>query len=141
MTITKESEKILNNIINILYGACHAPNCKHISKRKCPISCGCRTERKFKLNTETAMCWEIANQIYNILRFSRPTKQDVQKVISIADSSMMLSQYHMTRGWHSFFSTIFRLLQMILVDQMSFYVSRDLSSLKRSLPRLKREPK
>ena len=141
MTINKHSRKILKDLINMLYSSCHAPECKHISKRKCPLSCGCRTKRKFKLNTETAMCWEIANQIYSILRFSRPTKSDVQKVMGMTDACMMLSQYHMTKGWHAFFTSIFRILQMILVDQMIFYINRDMAELKKTLPRLKRIPK
>ena len=56
----------LEELMWILRESCHAPGC--INPLRCPVNCSCRYKRKFKLNIDTAFCWEVANIIDRFLR-------------------------------------------------------------------------
>ena len=143
-----EKERILHELVHILRKACHAPDCDGLL-RTCPNQCGCNKRRKFKLNTETAMCWVIANEIGRRLRHSKITI--TQQDVDIAYAYIQLSNYHMSQGWKNLLLSVHRILRIISDGKRTLghvpgydYIdacNRELSSIRYSVNRLKREPR
>lgn len=142
MTLTITQKNLLNKMRVILLASCHAPDCNRISK--CPNQCSCRTRRTFALNTETAICWEIADEIWDISRRERPLKQDLSHLVSATKAYSELARYHMTRGWQNFFLNLHRCIDGIInpylpIDHARF--KRTIKYLENCLKRVKRFPK
>jgi hypothetical protein len=136
MKIDKNS---LNELAGILREACHAKDCDRIFN--CPNFCGCRTRRPFKLNTETAMCWEIADKLRMLVREQRPLKSDIEKVIISAESYTDISRFHMSRGWQKFFLEVSRCISDLTIDSDRYLSTHRLPGLRNTVKRLKREPR
>ena len=95
----------------LLKSACHAPGCETISR--CPHICNCRSKRTFKTNNETAMCWELSNQILGYLRRKPKTVRQKRKIESFASAYMILAKYHMTKGWENFYWRAYTIIRMV----------------------------
>lgn len=136
MKIDKNS---LNELIDILREACHAKGCE--KTYSCPNQCKCRTRRPFKLNTETAICWEIADKLRMLVRHQPPLKLDVEKVIISAKSYTDISRFHMSRGWQKFFLEVSRCVSDLTIDSLCYLSTHRLPGLRNTSKRLKREPR
>jgi len=142
MKLSSDTRRLLNKLRLMLKEACHAQGCDRVSL--CPNQCGCRTRRPFKLNTETSICWEIADQIWIISRDSTPYKSDVDKVAINIDAYHNLARFHMSRGWEKFFNDVSVCYRGIIENQNTIWKGcgedsiRDLGN---RVNRLKREPR
>jgi len=144
--LNNEMRQNLSTLRFILKEACHADGCTTVTI--CPKQCGCRGRRTFKLNTETSICWELGDRIYDLLRFDYdPTRRELNDLIDVARSYCNLSRFHMTRGWQRFFNHVEQFIEAVCVYELTYsyfvYMRADefLQKLKGSLKRLKREPK
>ena len=143
MSPTKQ-HKILFELMTILKSFCHAPGCGTVNI--CPHQCSCRNRRTFKTNNETAICWELANNIFNYLRGDRKLVKQKTRLEAQALAYTNLSRYHMTRGWTNLFEIAHQTIQMVL-NNHDYYFSFKLSipgrfmEMKRVINRLKRDPK
>ncbi len=140
-----KQHEILMDLQLFLKSACHAPGCDTIAR--CPDQCKCRTKRTFKTNDETAICWELANQIFNYLRGERQLAKHKQKVEAHTLAYINLARYHMTEGWNNFYKNVYIIIQMIF-NPTDYYIPHIESSIagifegmRRSLNKLKREAK
>ena len=120
MKVQKSSLKQLETILREL---CHAPGCKRLEK--CPNQCPCRRERKFKLNTETAICWEIADKIKDFIRWDVRTKLESHALESAVFAYSDLTRFHMSRGWQKFFEKVghfvYRINQVNKVECLDYF--------------------
>jgi hypothetical protein len=129
MTHTKETQ--LDALIVMLRKACHAPGCQ--SLRRCPNMCGCRTKRTFKMNTDTAICWEIAD-----LSVQKRHIEDIEdKIGAYAE----LSRFHSSNGWQNFFWDIKAIYRDIMFIGDYSHPERQIKSLSNKIKSLKRYPK
>ena len=140
-----KSQECYKKLEMILRAACHAKDCNH--SFQCPNQCPCKLKRTFKLNTETAMCWILADMICasNIYR-SRRSKKSKKEIIYSAYSYYMISRYHMSNGWIKFFSRVHHILNLLIIENQTNYsvycrIPNQLQKLKNSIYRLKREKK
>lgn len=139
--------KIRNDLLNevrvMLLASCHAPGCRRISK--CPRQCGCRSKRTFALNTETAFCWEIADEILRVIKMKRPRKQDLRDLVIITRAYSDITRFHMTKGWQRFFWNLFLCIEAITNTKGEIWWASEneeiIETLKKSLKRLKRYPR
>jgi hypothetical protein len=140
--MTKKQQDSINNLRLVLLASCHAPDCKRVYN--CPRQCGCRSRRQFKLNTETAICWELADQLHPAHRL---TKTDLNEIVIATKAYNGISRYHMTIGWQKFFVNLNRCLDLIvnpknnLWDYWESQESDRIKYLEKSLKRLKRYPR
>ena len=142
--LNNEMRQNLSTLRFILKEACHAEGCTKITI--CPRQCGCRNRRTFKLNTETSICWELGDRIYDLLRFGDdPTRRELNDLIEAARSYYNLSRFHMSRGWQKFFNHVEQCIEALLEAPPSYlvYMRTDefLQELRSRINRLKREPK
>jgi len=143
MRLTNDMRSKLKRLRKILEEMCHADGCEKVSN--CPRMCGCRSRRTFKLNTETSMCWELADQIWDLLKYRYPTKREINAVVENARAYQKITRYHMTRGWQKFFRDLADCIQVLCgpAHQYAIYMRTDeyLDALKRTTKRLKRYPR
>jgi hypothetical protein len=143
--MTNKQLVLLNHLRALLLGSCHAPGCKKI--RTCPRQCGCRSRREFKLNTETSICWEIADKLRNVTRWSKVAKKDLNEILAASQAYHDISRFHMTRGWQTFFLNLHRCLDSIInprQNMMDYWKTQEedrIDYLKSILKRLKRYPR
>jgi hypothetical protein len=142
--LNNEMRQNLSTLRFILKEACHADGCTTVTI--CPRQCGCRNRRTFKLNTETSICWELGDRIYDLLRFDYdPTRRELNDLIEAARSYYHLSRFHMTRGWKRFFNDVEQCIEALCEPTPHYFVymraDEFLRKLKGNLKRLKREPK
>ena len=137
----KIKSKKLKQVEGLLRKACHAKDCSALTR--CPNQCTCRVRRPFKLNTETAMCWEIAERLRDLLRYDSDSipKLNVDELNEMVNSYINLSVYHMSDGWVKFFKDIGRCIDSLTSNPYWYYSSRTLPFLETRLNRLKREPR
>jgi len=115
MRIKSETRKLFNNMRIMLRQVCHADGCTTL--RKCPNQCQCRNERTFRLNTETAICWELADKIWEIFGQNKmPLKSEIKRLIEHASAYNDLSRFHMSKGWQRFFERVHRSMRVIAED-------------------------
>jgi len=139
MTRFKLDVVSLIKVREMLRGSVHAKGCE--TTTKCPNSCPCRNERPFKLNTETAMCWVMADLISEILRSKHSRKTHEGLCLQI-ESLSILCNYHMTEGWIYFFENVKQTVERTGNDWYNeTIINGDIENMKRSLSRLKREPR
>ena len=133
----------------VLLKSCHAKGCDRISK--CPRQCGCRSRRTFELNTETAMCWQMAEELWQLIR-SRcgqhgvgPTIAQIESVTATAKAFSSITRFHMSKGWQRFFEDLWRCISdMTGEGEHCFYYHTGMDGvldLENRLGRLKREPR
>ena len=143
--LNNDMRQNLSTLRFILKEVCHADGCTTVTI--CPKQCGCRGRRKFKLNTETSICWELADRIYDILRFGDdPTRRELNDLIEAARSYCNISRFHMSRGWQRFFNHVEQCIRALFEPYPPHYVvymrtDEFLQELKGRLKRLKRDPK
>jgi len=130
-------------LVRVLRSFCHAPGCETL--RRCPHQCSCRNRRTFKTNNETAICWELANNIFNYLRRDRQLAKDKSILEAQAFVYLNLSRYHMTKGWTNLYEIAFQIIRMIL-NKHEWYspelsIANRFMEMRRVLTRLKRDPK
>lgn len=129
-------------LINMLRSACHAKDCKTIIV--CPNYCQCRSRRPFKLNIETAVCWEMANILSRELLYNNITPSRRELLSCKFSTLSIITIYHSSRGWSNFFKETTNVVK-ILTDPNSFYLdilpSQYIDKLKNRVNRLKREVK
>ena len=120
--------------------ACHAKDCKDI--HICPNYCSCRTRRPFKLNIETAVCWEMANILSRELLYNNITSSRRELLSCKFSTLSILTIYHSSRGWSNFFKETTKVVNM-LTDSACFNLhispSTYIDKLKNRVNRLKRE--
>ena len=142
MRITHEKTQQLSQLRVLLKGACHAPKCDRI--RICPRQCKCRVVRSFELNTDTAICWEIAELLWILQRSYTVNKAYVKEIKDKIIAYAEVSRHHSTKGWERFFWRVERTYSTIMDIQDSWPDPgpEDLIyDLKKRLIRLKRYPK
>ena len=142
MKLTSDTRRLLNKLRIILKKACHAEGCDRVTL--CPNQCGCRTRRPFKLNTETSICWEIADRIWIISRDSTPYKSDVDNVAISIDAYYNLGRFHMSRGWEKCFKDVAACYREIIEEQNSVWKGNgenSINNLGSRVNRLKRYPR
>ena len=141
----KVKGKLLNNLRIVLLESCHAEECHRVSK--CPKICGCNSRRTFKLNTETAICWEIADRLGQLVGngYNHPLKKDVEDLIAAADGYYNISRFHMSRGWEKFFMDIRSIIIALTLNPSylpdSYRDKNIMNQLRGRLKRLKRYPR
>ena len=141
----KVQTRAIRRLIILLQKACHAPDCD--TTFKCPRQCGCRSRRTFKLNTETAICYQLAEDLNSLVRYSshnKALKTDIIVVVEAATAYTQLSRYHMTLGWMRFFKDVTQCI-VDMTKQESFIwprsVEKTINDLEYRINRLKRYPK
>jgi hypothetical protein len=138
-----EKHEILMSLIKVLRSACHAPECETF--RICPNQCDCRIRRDFKTNNETAICWQLADEIFTYLRGSRKLIRHKTRLESHAIAYLNLSEYHMTKGWSNLYKRAFQIIRMLLNPVEYFNPETSIAELlvdmRGSINRLKREAK
>ena len=141
----KVQTRAIRRLIILLQKACHAPDCDKTFR--CPRQCGCRSRRTFKLNTETAICYQLAQDLNELVRYTshnKALKTDIIVVVEAATAYAQLSRYHMTLGWQRFFKDITQCIVEITKAQNSFWprsVDHSIKDLEYRINRLKRYPK
>lgn len=142
MTPTKQHE-LLMDLVRVLRSFCHAPGCETL--RRCPHQCSCRNRRTFKTNNETAICWELANNIFNYLRGERKLARHKITLETQAVAYMHLSYYHMTKGWSSLYQSAFQIIRMVLNQNKDYNLEDSIShrfmEMRRVINKLKRDAK
>ena len=104
-TMKQYNRDMLMKLREVLKSSCHAPGC--VRNNNCPRQCGCNRRRDFKLNTETAMCWDIGDMIFEMLRGnSRPLMSERRQLIISTKAFDRLTRFHMTKGWQNFFCDV-----------------------------------
>jgi len=125
----------------ILQASCHANGCREVLT--CPRHCRCRTQRTFKLNTETSMCWELGDHIWMLSKYDNPTMGELDDLIKTSTAYDNLTRYHMSRGWQRFFRDVLYCIQSLCEPACYDYMRSDefFKKLESRVKRLKREPK
>jgi len=90
----------LKQLETLLRSACHAPGCNRLNI--CPRQCRCKFRRSFKLNTETAACWQMAENINLLIRHKNPAKAHCMEVIHKVRAYCEIARFHMSKGWKRF---------------------------------------
>jgi len=138
-----EKRESLKRIRFILKASCHADGCENINT--CPNQCKCRYDRTFKLNTETAMCWEIGDEIWDLLKYQHPSRGMIDGLVETCRAYEKLSRFHMTKGWENFLRDLAQCIQALTNPPTSYtsYIQEEgyINELKGRLKRLKRYPK
>lgn len=137
----------LRELQKFLRAMCHAPGCDRV--KNCPNQCGCRSRRSFELNTETAICWELADSITMLVvgvTVRGPRKSLCKDLVMKATAYSEISRFHMTAGWERFFEYIVYYIKALTIRQRNPYYGFDslgdmFESLKRTGSRLKRYPR
>jgi len=125
MKITKRETaiKILDDLHLTLQKLCHDKNCKNVNV--CPKVCLCKKRRNFKLNNDTAACWELANilsVIYDQLYHNTLTCKSLKIKRDQIYLIRKLMYYHPTsRGWTNLYTFVNRIVDAI--DRGLFYHS------------------
>ena len=136
------SKDTLIELNNIMAGACHAKGCETIFR--CPRYCSCRKQRTFKLNTETAVCWEISQHIWKIIKSHKPSKRYIEDIIQQVIGVSEISRYHMTQGWETLFENAIKCIRYCTVNLEYWSISESkfiMISMKRSISQLSRQLK
>jgi len=111
------AKKILFDLNKSLQKLCHAKNCTNLNA--CPVVCWCKKDRDFKLNHDTAACWELANitmAIYNQLEDSTLTPEFMEIKQDQAYLIRKLKTYHPTsKGWTKLYSLVDMIISSISV--------------------------
>lgn len=126
-------------LAKILKAACHGKGCLYLYN--CPNQCQCRKNRTFKLNTETAICWILANSINcNVYNMRKQIKIGLAKRMKAYHD---LSVYHMSEGWINFFGRVSSILEMLSFNRScdNSNISNELEKLQNNVNRLKRDKK
>ena len=136
--------ELLKKLSIMLKESCHAPGCQKY--RNCPRQCGCNKRRTFKLNTETAMCWEISDILWGMFRRYKPTITDRRKVVAAVYAYNNLTRFHMTKGWQNFFNSIAECIEENCFPTKRYFKVwvtniHYIDNLKTRLNRLKRYPR
>lgn len=141
MRITDDKRTQLNRLRVLLQEACHAPGCKRL--KNCPRQCGCRTRRTFKLNTDTAMCWEIAALLFTLRRCTIVTKTEIKEISDKIRAYAEVTRHHSTKGWQKFFWTVKETYDFITTGDPWWDNQADhsIAGLKGRMNRLKRYPR
>ena len=145
MRLTVMQKKLLNNIKVMLLESCHAPGCYQVSK--CPNQCSCRTRRTFALNTETAICWEIADRIDDILKHTYTTipKYQIRDFVAAVEAFSSIARFHMSKGWETFLHDLYQSISTITYPNLSegrlSMLKITINNFPKTLKRLKRYPK
>jgi len=120
--------------------AVHAPGCKTV--KICPNQCSCRYQRTFKLNTETAACWQIADNLLRLISSQCIYKKDCIAVISKASAYYEIARFHMSKGWERFFDRVrYTLKNLTEIGEDAWYGQDGVTVIEKMIPRLKRYPK
>jgi len=141
----KVQGKLLNKLRIMLLASCHAEGCLRIST--CPNLCGCRSRRTFKLNTETAICWEIAHRLWNLIGsgMNDPLKAEVVDLIAATKGYWNIARFHMTKGWDNFFHSVYSCICALTIDPHDYkehYGDEEaINKMKGILKQLKRYPR
>ena len=134
---------ILTKIRVMLLASCHAPECDQTSK--CPNQCPCRTRRTFALNTETAICWEIADRIKDILEWTTIPKHQIRDFVAATEGLSSIARFHMSKGWETFLEDLYRSISTIThpntTQQRLSMFDSTIDDFYETLKRLKRYPK
>jgi len=101
MNITQSMSQHIRNLKNLLREACHSKGCTRT--KICPRQCRCRTERTFELNTDTAICWEIADLLKDLQRCERVNKEYVKEIRDKITAYAEVTRHHSSKGWQRFF--------------------------------------
>jgi hypothetical protein len=138
----KVDQQNLKRLEVLLREAVHAPGCNTI--KRCPNQCFCKHDRKFQLNTETAICWQIADNINIFLTHKEFTKKSCEalKIKSIAYED--IARFHMSKGWERFFCLITRTIEYLTeLEIWNPWESTEsgLEYLRQMIGRLKRYPR
>ena len=141
MRVTNEKLNQLRNLKVILQQAYHDPACRNIST--CPRQCGCRTRRQFELNTDTAICWEIADLFWKTNRSTTVSKADVKEISDKIAAYGEVTRHHSSDGWQKFFWNVKKAFDSIFQTTNWPDPSTDdwIRHLKNTIGRLKRYPK
>lgn len=142
MRLTHNKITHLRSLKLLLQKACHAPGCDLV--RKCPVQCPCRSQRKFKLNTDTAICWEIAELLWTLSMTNRVHKSYVRMIKNKIAAYAEVTRHHSTEGWNRFFWDVKAAYSVIINEQdtCSYPSSKNrIEDLRRRINRLKRYPK
>lgn len=125
-------------IEKLLFEICHSPGCKRI--RVCPRQCSCRNNRRFELNTITAICWMLGHTLSDIYSI-----KNMSRYIWSALFIHHLSQFHMTKGWQEFFLDVYVIASYLDKKENIRIKSKDImitiDNLRSKYPRLKRDLK
>ena len=140
----KSSQKLLLTKIRVmLLASCHAPRCDRTSK--CPNQCPCRTRRTFALNTETSICWEIADRIKDILEYTTIPKYQIREFVAATEGLSSIARFHMSKGWETFLYSLYRSISTItlptVTEQRLSMFDETIDNFYETLKRLKRYPK
>lgn len=138
----KVDQQNLKRLEVVLRQAVHAPGCK--SFKLCPNQCACRHQRTFKLNTETAACWQIADNIHRFLINKHFTKRTSEVFVAKAKAYEDIGRFHMSRGWERFFTLITRTIEYLTeLEMWNQWESTEsgLKYLRKMIGRLKRYPR
>lgn len=128
---------------DMLRGVAHAPGCLNLGR--CPQVCGCRAERRFELDTNTAMCWEIA-LLLGANKWIQ-TKYEREKIEHTIQAYRDLAEYHETKGWVNLFYEIYHLfirangIHEDRTNRQNTIAEESLTYLRKVIPRLKRTTK
>ncbi len=102
-----------------------------------------RHQRTFKLNTETAICWEIADLFQSCRSYNGVylNKDLCTKIYAYFD----IARFHMSKGWEDLFHKLYYVTSVlrsphkrVCPDSM---IEEYLEKIERKIPRLKRYPK
>lgn len=131
----------LRELEHLLRASCHAPGCDSV--KRCPNQCKCRHRRRFKLNTETCICWQIADNIFNSFRWKGNLRKDACiALITKADAYYDIARFHMSKGWERFFRRVRYVITYSTIDPQKFISSEcTIAGLTKTMSRLKREPR
>lgn len=143
MRLTEVKRKQLIELRLLLQRACHAPGCKRV--KNCPRQCGCRTTRTFKLNTDTAICWEIADLLSKFARYRMMNKEDVKEIADKIRAYAEVTRHHSTKGWQEFFwsvkETYDHIIDCKFLCPHIIKPDNQITNLKNRVNRLKRYPR
>ena len=131
----------LRELEHLLRASCHAPGCDTV--KSCPNQCKCRHRRRFKLNTETAICWQIADNIFNTFRWKGNPRKDVCVAINTkTDAYYDIARFHMSKGWENFFLRVRNVIWYSTMRPEYLLLPKyTIEGLTKTISRLKREPR
>jgi hypothetical protein len=128
--MNKEIIKRLIIIRDTIKSVCHAPGCETVTY--CPRTCGCKKDRKFKLNTTTAMAWELSNLM--CLDSGIYLKDNLWPLVEKVYLIKAISNYHMDSRWRKFFNILFDIIcklercekreDYIHMDEVDYYLEK-----------------
>lgn len=141
MNINNIKARQIRTLKDLLRGACHAPGCHNL--KRCPRQCQCRYEREFELNTDTAICWEIAELLVDLQRSERVNKSYVKEIKDKIIGYAEVTRHHSSKGWEAFFWSVNTTYRTIVgeIDWPDDSADGRLRDLKNKINRLKRYPK